>query len=226
MSNGIKLICNNLCCIWLNVERTSQQSEVLLEYKENVMHTNHIDKYKMPFFDTLKTAATVGLLMQQVSAMPCNEGVDHVRVSYSLPFSEETSAHIASLMMNEALDFISSLTTTLNRAYSLLLESKDNERSRLIDTLDPEKTDLIELQLRGLEGAIRNVYKDCTEEKKALLKNPLLVTAKARASASKLNHLISQMSKPVQVFHSNIDMEGLRALAKHGTEVFVSGKFH
>lgn len=190
------------------------------------MHANQIEKNKMPFFDTLKTAATVGLLMQQVSAMPCVEGFDNVRAPYLSQLSAETNTQIAILMMNEALDFISSLTTTLNRAYTLLLESDDLSRSRVIAILDPEKTDLIELQLRGLEGAIRNVFNHCSEEKKHLLKTPLIVTAKARASASKLNHLIAQMSIPAKVFHSSIDMEGIRALAKHGSEVFTSGKFH
>lgn len=190
------------------------------------MHANQVDKNKMPFFDTLKTAATVGLLMQQVSVIPCAEEFDNVRAPYALQLSAETNTQIATLMMNEALDFISSLTTTLNRAYTLLLDSDDSSRDRVIAILDPEKTDLIELQLRGLEGAIRNVFNHCAEEKKALLKTSLIVTAKARASASKLNHLIAQMSSPVKVVHSNIDMDGIRALAKHGSDVFASGKFH
>lgn len=190
------------------------------------MHSNQVDKYKMPFFDTVKTAATVGLLMHQVSVMPCAEAHEVPVSPYNIQLSKETNKQISKLVMSEAIDFIKDLTATLNRAYSLLLDSNDTNRAEIIGTLNPEQTDLVELQLRGLEGAIRNVYNDCLQEKKAILKPSLLATAQARASASKLNELISQMTKPVDTFQSNIDMEGLSALAKHGTEVFVSGRFH
>lgn len=190
------------------------------------MHSFQKDKYKMPFFDTVKTAATVGLLMHQVSVMPCAEAHEVRSTPYDYQLSREASQHISNLMMTEALEFIEELTVALNKAYSLLLGSNEVNRQQLINTLNPEQTDLVELHLRGLEGAIKNVYNDCTSEKKALLKPSLLITAKARASASKLNNLMSQMTKPVSTFRSEVDMEGLRRLALHGTSVFTSGRFH
>ncbi|MEJ8324410.1 hypothetical protein WKI40_14855 [Kosakonia sacchari] len=190
------------------------------------MHNNHIDRNKMPFFDTFKTAATVGLLMQQVSVMPCAEGGQAPLAPFNYQLSKEASQKISNLMITEALEFITELTASLNKAYSLLVSSNDDNRSYIIKTLNPEQVDLVELQLRGLEGAIKNVYNDCKPEKKALLKPSLLVIAKARASATKLNHLILQMTKPINTIFSDIDMDGLRTLAKHGTEVFTSGRFH
>ncbi|KHG44403.1 hypothetical protein T636_A3405 [Enterobacter hormaechei subsp. xiangfangensis] len=60
----------------------------------------------------------------------------------------------------------------------------------------------------------------------ALVKPAFFATAQARASATKLNNLINQMTKTVDIVESNIDMKGIRALAKHGSEVFLSGNFH
>lgn len=190
------------------------------------MHTENLLRKKMPFFDTFKTAAAVGLLMQQASAMYCHEESKFNANPDRFQQTIEANSHVSKLMMNEALIVIKDLTGALNNAYSMLLESNDSNRSALIEKLDPEKTDLIELHLRGLEGAIKNVYKECAEDKRHLVKAPLFITAQARASAAKLNHLISQMTKPVATFRSNINRDALRELAKHGTEVFVSGRFH
>ncbi|WP_227722592.1 hypothetical protein [Yersinia proxima] len=190
------------------------------------MHNENALRRKMPFFDTFKTTAAVGLLMHQASAMYCPEVGRLYDVPYGHNLSAEDNRQARDLMMNEALCFIKGLTKTLNKAYALLLNSAESERDFCIKQLDPVQTDLIELQLRGLEGAIKNVYNGCAEDKRQFVKAPLLVIAQARASAAKLNHLINQMTKPVEVFVSSIDKDALRALAKHGTEVFVSGRFH
>ncbi|WP_374255838.1 hypothetical protein [Yokenella regensburgei] len=190
------------------------------------MHKNHLDKKKMPFFDTFKTAAAVGLLMQQVSAVPCTEGNFAPDMPYSYHLSSETSNQIRGLMMDESINYIKDLTTMLNKAYSILLRSGNDEQESIIATLDPTQTDLVELYMRGLEGAIKNVYVKCSEEHMNMVKPALLATAQARASATKLNHLITQMTKPVRIMKGNADLEGLRALAKHGSEVFSSGNFH
>lgn len=190
------------------------------------MHNPNTSRRNMPFFDTFKTTAVVGLLMQQASAMYCPEGGQFTVNAPHHYLSAEARSQISGVMMEEALGFIKELTTTLNSAYSLLLRSTDSNREGVIQRLDPVKTDLIELQLRGLEGAIKNVYKECAEDKRHLIKMPLIVTAQARAAAAKLNHLINQMTRPVETFTSNIDKEALRTLAAHGSEVFVSGRFH
>jgi len=190
------------------------------------MNIIQADKKKMPFFDTLKTAAAVGLLMQQVSVMPYNEGKSINALTFSAQLNAGTNNQIANLMMDEALEFIIQFTDAINRAYTLLLESEEAERASVIRALDPEKTDLAELQLRGLEGAIKQVFNRSPEKVKETLKPALLVTVKARAASAKLNDLISQMTKPVKEFRSDIDIDALRALARHGSEVFNSGKFH
>ncbi|ROU10789.1 hypothetical protein EB837_20585 [Kluyvera ascorbata] len=190
------------------------------------MPKNEKDKKKMPLFDTFKTSAAVGLLMQQISAVPCIEGNQIPEMPYSYHLSSETSNQIRGLMMDDSINYIKDLTALLNRAYRVLLGSNDPQLELTIATLDPVQTDLLELQLRGLEGAIKNVYARCSEEQIGLVKPALFATAQARASAVKLNHLIDQMKKPVHIVESNIDMEGIRALAKHGSEVFSSGNFH
>jgi len=190
------------------------------------MHNQNTLRRDMPFIDTFKTAAAVGLLMQQASAMYCPEIGRFVEAPYSYHRSSEPEGQARGVSMDEALGVIKDLTASLNRAYSLLLNAADDSRAHIIARLDPVQTDLVELQLRGLEGAIRNVFRECPEDKRHLVKAPLIVTAQARASADKLNHLIKQMTAPVKTFESTIDMEELRALAKHGTEVFSSGRFH
>jgi len=80
--------------------------------------------------------------------------------------------------------------------------------------------------LRGLEGGLKNVFKNCSENDKELLKPYMTTIAEARSAASKLNHLINQMVKSVNSFTSEINIDGLRLLAKHGTETFFSGRFH
>lgn len=189
------------------------------------MHKENLVKIKMPFLNTIKTATAVGLLMQQATAMCCPEDSKISVVPYVVNTSARVEAE-TTLQMGNALHWLSELTSILNRAYVLLVDSNDDNREFIITTLDPEKSELIELQLRGLEGSVRNVFKECPEDKKKLLKPHLVVIAEARSAASKLNSLIKQITNPVETFTSNIDREGLLALAKYGTDVFVSGRFH
>lgn len=182
-------------------------------------------KHKMPFLDTFKTAAAVGLLMQHTTVMYCQD----VQIVKQAPFAylSVTEDRESSLKLKEALGVISDLTSILSRAYFMLANAEgESARAKIIETLDQEKSDLIELQLRGLEGAIKNIYKECPEELKGVVKPVFVTTAQARSAASRLNGLISQMMKPIETFASSIDMDGLRALAKHGTTTFVSGQFH
>lgn len=181
-------------------------------------------KQKMPFFDSLKTAAAVGLLMQHSTALYCQEV--HNVISAPLAYHYDIEKEAGELKLDEAISVIKDLTSVLNRAYFLLLNAHDEDREFVIATLDQEKSELVELQLRGLEGAIRNVYKECTEGSKAAVKPVYVLVAQARSAAVKVNDLMKQMTKPVETFTSSIDMEGLRALAKHGTETFISGRFH
>ncbi len=196
------------------------------EAKGHIMHKNQEDKSKMPFFDAFKTAAAIGLLMQHSTALYCQEANQFATLPYSYHRGVNHSRGDSGLMMEEALGVIKELTSVLNDAYSLLLKSTESNRDSVIRRLDPIKTDLVELQLRWLEGAIKNVYRECPEEKRHIVKIPLLVTAHARSSAANLNHLIAQMTKPAETFVSEIDMDALRVLAKHGTNVFESGRFH
>jgi hypothetical protein len=190
------------------------------------MIKNQVDKRNMPFFDAFKTTAAIGLLMQQTAAMHCPEGPLLQQSIYSYQRSLKSDDVLVTDSMEESLIFIKELTSMINKGYSLLLASSDDELAFVIEKLDPEQTDLIELQLRALEGAVKNVYKDCSTEDKLALKPFLLTISQARAAANRLNNLFIQMTKPIETFNSNIDMEGLKALAKHGTEVFKSGRFH
>lgn len=180
----------------------------------------------MPFFDALKTTAVIGLLMQQTAALHCQKGPQPHPSFYTYSLFAESDYRANTEVVADSLESIRELTAVLDNGYSLLSASVESDRSLLIRTLDPEQVGLIELQLRGLEGAIKHAYRDSEEEKKHLLKLPLFVIAQARSAASKLNHLINQMTKPVTTFKSHVDMEGLQALANHGTDVFVSGRFH
>ncbi|WP_319790582.1 hypothetical protein [Escherichia coli] len=182
-------------------------------------------KHKMPFLDTFKTAAAVGLLMQHTMAMYCQD-VPNVKQA-PCTYLSVADEYESSLKLKEALGVISDLTSTLSKAYFMLANAdSEDARTQIIETLDQEKSDLIELHLRGLEGAIKNIYKECPDELKGVVKPVLVTTAQARSAASRLNDLIGQMLKPVETFASSIDMDGLRALAKHGTATFISGQFH
>lgn len=190
------------------------------------MIKNQVDKRNMPFFDAFRTTAAIGLLMQQTAALHCPEGPQPHPSFYSYQQQGEGSVRGVSPEMEESLGFIQELTGMLQKGYSILANAKGEERDFVIKTLNPTQTDLIELQLRGLEGALKNAYMDCPEADKSKLKPYLIIIAQARSAATKINHLISQMTKPVDSFRSSIDMKGLRTLAKHGTEIFGSERFH
>lgn len=190
------------------------------------MIKNRADKRNMPFFDAFKTTAAIGLLMQQTAALHCSEGLQTHSSPHAYQLSQNAKAHSVSPEMEESLGFIKELKDMLLKGHSILSAADTSERDQIIRKLDPVQTDLIELQLRGLEGGLKNVFKSCPATDKQILKPYLITIAEARSASSKLNHLISQMIKPADQFRSNIDMEGLRLLAKHGTEVFSSGRFH
>ena len=182
---------------------------------------------KMPIINTMKIAGAIGFLMQGPAAICCPEvGVPFYASSNSYAFSAMPERQARNLMMNEALGLIRDLTAVVNKGYSILLDSTEEDRDILIGELDPEQTNLIELLLRGLEGALKNAYNECSEKQRHIVKEPLIVVAQARASVVKVNHLIGQMTNPVETFVSNIDRDALLALAQHGTKVFTSDSFH
>lgn len=190
------------------------------------MIKNQVDKRNMPFFDAFRTTAAIGLLMQQTAALHCPEGPQPHPSFYSYQQRAEDTSWKVRHEMEESLSFIQELTEMLQKGYGILASSTAENQPFVIGKLDPVQTDLIELQLRGLEGALKNAYIDCAEVGKAKLQPYLKTIAQARSAASKLNHLIAQMIKPVDTFESSISMDGLRALAHHGTEVMNSGRFH
>lgn len=191
------------------------------------MLKNHKDKRNMPLFDAFKTTAAIGLLMQQSAALHCPEEPLSQPSFYAYQQRSEGKARaVVREEIKESLAFIQDLTAILQHGYSILASSPDEARDSIIRKLDPAQAELIELQLRGLEGGLKNVYKNRAESDKEQLKPYLIIIAKARSAAANLNHLICQMTKQVDTFESTIDMEGLRALAKHGTEVFLSDRFH
>lgn len=191
------------------------------------MHKKQEDKRNMPFLDTVKTTAVIGLLMQQAASLHCQDGSQPRPSFYANHLFADNIRYAINPMMEESLGFIKELTAILGKGYSLLAGSSDGEqREYIISSLGPAQVDLVELQLRGLEGAVRNAYRDCAENKTHLLKPALITIAQARSAATKLSNLISQMTSHVDTFESSIDMQGLQALTKHGTEVFSSGRFH
>jgi len=201
------------------------------------MNNQNILREKMSFIDTFKTASAVGLLMQQSSALHSNEDrkIDEAPIRFKL--KAQPSRHKVPaigfktpskiLKMNESLKVIHQLDASMREAYNLLLNAEEEVLYTVIERIDPSKANLVEIQLRGLEGAVRNVFIECPDNKKSILKPVLITIARARSSATNLNHLLQQMAKStVETFSSNIDRGALLALAKHGTEVFVSGRFH
>ncbi|MCW0344982.1 hypothetical protein NB703_003075 [Pantoea ananatis] len=184
------------------------------------------DKTKMPFFDALKTTATIGLLMQQTAALQCPEAVPQKSSAYHYHARFDVATCPDNSGIEESLGFVQELTGLLKKGYSLLANAKKEERAFFINKLDPSKTDLIELQLRGLEGALKNAYKSSGQSDRDQLYPYLVTIAEARSAAASLNDLILQMIKVSDTFVSSINFPGLDALAKHGTEVFASGRFH
>lgn len=190
------------------------------------MHKKQVDKRIMPFFDAFRTTAAIGLLMQQTAALYCPAGSQLNPSAYTYQTRFEAGVRVISPEMKDSIDFIDELKVLLEQGYSLLAASASDERHDVIRKLDPALSDLIELQLRGLEGGLKNIFKNCIDSDKELLLPYLVTIAQARSASAKLNHLIHQMTKPVAEFRSEIDIKGLRALAKHGTETFFSGRFH
>lgn len=190
------------------------------------MPKNYTDKSKMPFFDAFKTTAAIGLLMQQTAALHCPEGPQPHPSFYSYQSISEAKSRTVSPEMEESLGFIKELKSMLEQGYSILSDATSSDRDFIIRKLDPVQTDLIELQLRGLEGGLKNVFNNCVGSDREILLPYLMTIAQARSASSKLNDLINQMTKHINVFKSDIDMEGLKSLAKYGSEVFTSGRFH
>ncbi|MCK0552587.1 hypothetical protein KFO32_05790 [Pantoea ananatis] len=181
---------------------------------------------KMPTIDTLKTAGVIGLLMQQTVAV---YDVDAVKPASAAASCEVYCGYDKKQMIStidEALAYLAELTEHLNQTYSSLAEASNDEAETLLKMLRSSRIELIEQQLRAMDGTGKAVYKDASEERKANIKPIVMTVAMARSAASDLNHLIRQMTVPVDVFNSDIDKDALSALAKHGTNVFNSGNFH
>lgn len=189
------------------------------------MQTNELSG-KMPTIDTLKTAGVIGLLMQQTVAV-CDVDANKLPKAAdgcSAYCGYETKASINTI--DGALEYLKELTSALRDTYRTLAKSPDHEASALIRTIKISGIDLLEQQLLALDGTGKIVYKNASERRKSVIKPVILTVARARSAASDLNHLIQQMTVPVNVFKSNIDKEALKALAEHGTSVLHSPHFH
>lgn len=181
---------------------------------------------KMPTIDTLKTAGVIGLLMQQTVAV-CD--VDATKLPKAVEgctvyCGYEKRAAIDTI--DDALGYIKELTAVLRDTYRSLAKSSHREAVVLIQSIKKSGIDLLEQQLIAMDGTGKNVYKNASESRKAFLKPVILTVARARSAASDLNHLIQQMTVPVNVYKSDIDKEALKALAEHGTSVLYSSHFH
>lgn len=177
----------------------------------------------MAFLDSMKVAAAVGLLMQQTTAfccpnqMPADSGASGGRYVSIL----RNSTLQPEQKVSDAIQTIDGLRETLEKAYLMLSKAGYDHIHKVISELQPETVSLCELQLRGLEGLVKNVYREVSAEQREAMRPTLLTVAKARSAASNLNHLIHQMTKEPESYVSNISMDGLRQLADHGTSVMI-----
>jgi hypothetical protein len=200
-------------------------SEVLRGNKENVMQ-NTLLSGKMPIIDTLKTAGVIGLLMQQTAAIPTNRDgasafADEVVV---VGCCESDMQPVESV--EDALQYIKVLTGRLRESYRIIAQADHEKALEMIASLGAIKPEVLEHQLKGVEGLAKIAFQSADIDRKPEIKNIVLIVAKARSAVSDLNHLVTQMTAPVSVYESSIDRDGLGALARHGTTVFYSDKFH
>lgn len=190
------------------------------------MHNRRIVRDNMRVVDALKTAGVVGLLMQEAAAAPVLKGCHAAGVHPSHSSNSDKSATKSADNVEEALEYIKEVTVLFKRSYSSLSQASRDMALEIIESLKTIEPTLIEQQLRGLEGAARMAYDKASDQRKKALKPTLITVAKARSAICDLNHLVSQMTMPVDIYKSNIDREALLELANHGTKVFLSGRFH
>ncbi|HAO5544095.1 TPA: hypothetical protein IP609_003553 [Escherichia coli] len=184
--------------------------------------TNGIDE--MFSLNAAKAGVAIGLLLQQASAFSCEVVVtDHVQHAYH---QSSFSSERANDELHEAVSSIKELSRMLKYAYRVLANATDENVDNVLSIIEPEKSRLIEHQLRGLEGAMKSVFKEASADFKEIARDIYIVVADARSAVTNLNSLIKQRSCVPVVFDSSVDMAGLRALAEHGTRVFHSGNFH
>ncbi|EGY1757131.1 TPA: hypothetical protein JDC18_003787 [Salmonella enterica subsp. houtenae] len=179
---------------------------------------------KMMTLNTAKAGFAIGLLLQQASVFSCESFVlDNATQEYhASALSKDQMDHD----LQVALSAIQDLTKMLRYSYRVLANAHDENVSKVLAIVDQEKSQLIEHQLRGLEGAMRVAFKESTDDFKEMAKKAYVVVAEARSAVTNLNSLIKQRTISPDVFDSSVDMTGLRTLAEHGTKVFHSGNFH
>lgn len=166
----------------------------------------------------------IGLLLQQTSAFGCEKFViDGSQQAYHAP---SLSVRMTEHNTQVALSAIQELTKILRYSYRVLANAHEENVSEVLAIVEPEKSQLIEYQLRGLEGAIKLVYNQSMGDLKEDIKKVYVIVAEARSAITNLNGLIKQRTISPDVFDSSVDMNGLRALAEHGTNAFHSGNFH
>jgi hypothetical protein len=181
---------------------------------------------KMLTIDTLKTAGVVGLLMQQTVAVCYVDAAKPIDVASSCEVYCGYDKKQKISTIDDALGYLTELTGHLHHTYRSLAKASNDEAESLLAKLKSSRVELIEQQLRAMDGTGKAVYKDASEESKSKIKPIVMTVAMARSAAADLNHLIRQMTAPVEVFNSEIDKDALSMLAKHGTDAFNSGRFH
>jgi len=174
----------------------------------------------MAFLNSMKVAAAVGLLMQQTTAFCCPNKMPADNGNINARYVSAMSSNTLPLQtVSDAIQTIEGLKETLENAYWTLSKADHELVYQVIAAFQPETVNLCELQLRGLEGLVKNVYREVDSAQQEAMRPMLFTVAKARLAASNLGNLILQMSKVPEVYVSNISMDGLRQLADHGTTV-------
>ncbi|MEC4322156.1 hypothetical protein VR556_24460, partial [Escherichia coli] len=82
----------------------------------------------------------------------------------------------------------------LKYAYRVLANATDENVDNVLSIIEPEKSRLIEHQLRGLEGAMKSVFKEASADFKEIARDIYIVVADARSAVTNLNSLIKQRS--------------------------------
>ncbi|MBU9818138.1 hypothetical protein J1781_25255 [Rahnella sp. C60] len=182
---------------------------------------------KMPIIDTFTTAGVIGLLMQQVVAIPA---VDASKLPCAPEYCSVAGGYTKKLTIEtieDALGFLTELTSAFRTSYRSLATAERKEALVIIHSLKEEgHIDLIEQQLKAIDGTVKSVYQRVSDARKVEVKPIMFTVAKAKSAIYDLNHLISQMTVPVDIFVSDINREALRELAEHGTKAFYSGDIH